>query len=272
MKTIIVNEAEIPALGLGTWDLRGRTATDMVYKALEVGYSHIDTAQMYENEIEVGNGIKEADMDRDDIFLTTKVWYTHLDRQHFGPSVEESLRKLKLDYVDLVLIHWPNKDIPLEESIEELVKVRDRQLCKFIGVSNFPVELVRRTVEMGADIVTNQVEYHPFLDQSHLLDTLKELNLSLTAYCPIAQGKVIGNPVLQQIGQQYGKTEVQVTLRWLMEQEGVIAIPRTSKAERLEENLGIFDFWLSKSDLDRIGTLCKPGRRLVDPAWAPAWD
>ena len=267
-----IGDAEIPALGLGTWELKGNTAATLVQEALEIGYEHVDTAQAYENEEEVGKGIKAAGIDRDSLFLTTKVWYTNLGKQNFGPSVEDSLRKLKCDYVDLLLIHWPNDEIPLGEMIEELVKVQDRQLTRYIGVSNFPVQMVKDTLAMGADIITNQVEYHPFIDQSELYGFLRENNIALTAYSPIARGKVIGHPLLDSIGKKYGKSEVQISLRWLIEQEGVIVIPRTSKPARLATNMEIFDFWLSEEESVQIDALRTPEGRLVDPSWAPQWD
>lgn len=272
MIAIEAKNITIPALGLGTFQLNNNEAYRMAKAALSAGYTHIDTAQNYHNEEGIGNAVKESEADRSEIFLTTKVWRDKLGKGDFLPSVEESLRKLKTDYVDLLLIHWPNEAIPLQESIEELMKAQDKGYTKHIGVSNFPVHMVQKALQQGANIVTNQVEYHPLIDQEKLYDFLNSEDISLTAYSPIAQGEVIGNETLKAIAAKHGKTEVQVTLRWLIQQEGIAAIPRSSKVEHIEANLQIFDFKLEQEDVEQINKLRSQNKRVVNPAFAPDWD
>ncbi|TXK37786.1 aldo/keto reductase [Pontibacter qinzhouensis] len=272
MNFINVKDTAIPALGFGTLYLDDNTALRMVGAALAEGYTHIDTAQIYQNEAAVGSGIKASGIARDKIFLTTKVWFDKFTKKDFLPSVEESLQKLKTDYVDLLLIHWPNPDIPLEETVEQLVLAREKGYTKHIGVSNFPIKLVEQTLALGADIVTNQVEYHPLIDQTKLQNYLRSKGIALTAYSPIAQGEIIGNQLLKEIGEKYGKNEIQVTLRWMMQQQDVLAIPRTSSEANLKSNFQIFDFELTPDDVAQIDTLRAQNRRVVTPDFSPAWD
>ncbi|PVY39875.1 aldo/keto reductase [Pontibacter virosus] len=272
MKNITIKNAIIPALGLGTFQLQNELARKITAAAISEGYRHIDTAQIYQNEAGVGAAIKDAGIDRNEIFLTTKVFRESLAKKDFMPSVEESLRKLKTDYVDLLLIHWPNRNVPVAEYMDQLMEAQQKGYTKHIGVSNHPIALLDEVLATGADIITNQVEYHPLINQTKLYTYLREHGISLTAYSPIAQGKVIGNPVLKEIGEKYGKSEVQVSLRWLVQQDGVMAIPRTSKVERLKDNLNIFDFELSADDVAQIDQLKKDNQRVVNPPFAPDWD
>ena len=241
MKLITAQNATIPALGLGTYQLVGDANVDLMVYALESGYRHLDTAQMYQNEEEVGKAIKNATIKREDIFLTTKVLPANLGKSTFMPSVEESLKKLQTEQVDLLLIHWPNFDYELEEYITELMTAQEKGYAKHIGVSNFPVALLEESLKLGAKIVANQVEYNPFLNQSKLLAACQQHDIVLTAYSPIAQGKVVGLPLLKEIGAKYDKSESQVCLRWLIQQEKVAAIPRASNKERVDGNEDIFD-------------------------------
>ncbi|SIT87997.1 aldo/keto reductase [Pontibacter indicus] len=272
MKNITIKGATIPALGLGTFQLENEVAREITAAALSAGYRHIDTAQAYKNEEGVGSAIKNAGIDRNEIFLTTKVFRENLAKKDFLPSVEQSLRDLKTDYVDLLLIHWPNRNVPVAEYMDQLMEAQRKGYTRFIGVSNHTTALLNEVLATRADIITNQVEYHPLINQTKLHTYLREKGISLTAYSPIAQGKVLGNPVLKAIGEKYGKSEVQVSLRWLVQQEAVLAIPRTSKAERLQDNLNIFDFELSAEDVSRIDQLKKDHLRVVNPAFAPDWD
>ncbi|MHA6250109.1 aldo/keto reductase [Pontibacter sp. CAU 1760] len=272
MKNINVKNATIPALGLGTYQLQGNTALSLVQAALGVGYRHIDTAQMYNNEEAVGKAIQQSDVARSDMFLTTKVLPSNLGKKDFMPSVEESLRKLKVDAVDLLLVHWPNPEVPVAEYMGELMRAQEKGYTKYIGVSNHITALLDEVLATGADIITNQVEYHPFLNQSKLYSYLRDKGLTLTAYSPIAHGKVVGDSTLKQLGEKYGKNEVQITLRWLMQQEGVLAIPRTSKTQRLEENIAVFDFELTPAEMQQIDKLTQENNRLIDPSFAPDWD
>ncbi|GAB3826304.1 aldo/keto reductase [Pontibacter rugosus] len=272
MKYIKLKGATIPALGFGTYELDDKLANTIVKVALDTGYRHIDTAQMYGNETGVGKAIKESGIAREEVFLTTKVLPANLDKKHFLPSVEESLRKLDTDYVDLLLIHWPNAEVPVDEYIGELVKAQEKGYAKYIGVSNHTTALLEKVLATGADIITNQVEYHPFLNQDKLYKYLRQHNLTMTAYSPIAQGKVMGNETLKSIGDKYGKNEVQVALRWLIQQDGVLAIPRTSKESHVASNFNIFDFELTQEEMQKISKLTQENTRLVSPSFAPDWD
>lgn len=271
MQTLRIKQADIPVLGLGTWQLDDSQAADLVPRALDLGYRHVDTAQIYQNETGVGRGLQSGGVDRDEVFVTTKVWRDKLSRKEFLPSVEESLRKLRLDHVDLLLIHWP-PDAPLEENLEQLMAARDRGLTRHVGVSNFTTALLQRTFDFGADIVTNQVEYHPLLDQSAVLDQLRAHGLCLTAYSPIAQGEVVGEETLQRIGEAHGKSAVQVALRWLVQQGEVVAIPKTARVEHLRTNIDLFDFTLTTREMEQVAALTQRRERQVNPAFAPVWD
>ncbi|WP_162054460.1 aldo/keto reductase [Pontibacter pamirensis] len=272
MKDIKIKGATIPALGFGTFQLTGDTAHKLVKAALDTGYRHIDTAQMYGNEAAVGSAIKESGIAREEVFLTTKVLPSNLSRKDFLPSVEESLQKLKTDALDLLLIHWPNSEVPVEEYIGELVKAQEKGYTKHIGVSNHTTALLNKVLATGANIITNQVEYHPFLNQNKLYNYMRQHDLTLTAYSPIAHGKVMSNDTLKQIGEKYNKNEVQITLRWLIQQDGVLAIPRSSKENHMQSNFNIFDFELTKEEVQQIDKLTQANNRLIDPGFAPDWD
>ncbi len=264
---------EVPALGLGTWDLRGAVCTRMVRFALDLGYRHVDTAQMYENEAEVGAGIKRSSVAREDIFLTTKVLPDLLAHDDLKRSTEESLAQLATDYVDLLLIHWPNDAIPMAESFRALAELQSEGKARHIGVSNFTRGHMKQAVEEhGAAIICNQVEYHPYLSQKTVLGYLREKGLMLTAYTPIAKGDVMRDPILVDIAAKYGKTPAQVTLRWLVGQEGVSAIPATTKEAHCQANFEIFDFELAAEDDAAIHALAR-GKRYVDSVEMPVqWD
>lgn len=272
MNVIEANGARIPVIGLGTWQLNGDLCVDLVSEALRLGYRHVDTAAMYGNEAEVGEGVRASRVPRDDVFITTKVWLDDLHARDFERSVERSLTKLQLPHVDLVLIHWPNSRIPLAETIGAMNKVKRTGLTRHIGVSNFTVALVEQAVRLSAEpLVTNQVEMHPFLDQSKVIAACKQHGLSITAYCPIARGSAAGDKVLARIGQAHGKSAAQVCLRYLV-QRGIIAIPRTSKAARLAENFAIFDFALSPEQMREIDRLANLRGRVVNWSASPQWD
>lgn len=273
-ETVNIGEAAIPKIGFGTWELRGGTCARMVAEALKCGYRHIDTAQGYENEAAVGEGIRASGIPRDQIFVTTKV------RPEFGTegalqrSVVESLKRLGIDTIDLLLIHWPNPAIPIPETMRALSNARQRGLTRHIGVSNFTIaNLERAVVTSPAPLVAAQVEYHPYLDQVRLLAALREHGLATIAYCPIALGAVARDARIEAIGLAHGKSAVQATLRWLIQQQDVAAIPRTSKLERLRENLDVFDFELTSVEMDQISKMSVPNSRLInEPQWVPRWD
>lgn len=269
MKIIEVKGAAVPAIGLGTWMLEGREAQEITEQALETGYTHIDTAQMYANEAEIGKAVRGSGIDRDKLFITTKVWWENLGLEKFDRSVQSSLTQLRTDYIDLLLIHWPHPELPVEEYMERLMHVQEQGITRHIGVSNFTPDLLDRAVKTGAKLVTDQVEYHPYLDQSRVIKACRRHGMSLTAYAPLARGRVTEDETIKAIADHYDKTPAQVTLRWLMQQEEVIAIPKTSTPERLEENFNIFDFELSEKEIEDINALTKKEERLVNPEFAP---
>ena len=263
---------KIPKLGLGTWQLKGSQCVKAVTAALETGYRHIDTAQIYENEEFVGKAIEESEIDRESIFLVTKVWKDHLDFRDVLLSVSRSLEKLRTDYIDLILIHWPNSNYPLEDSFSALQELSNTQKVKYIGVSNFTSKLLSKALKIYPSILCNQVEYHPFLSQKKLLKKTEAKKMFLTAYSPLARGEVCKNPVLRKIGKKYKKNPSQVTLRWLMDQKNVVVIPKSKTVSRIKSNFKIFDFHLSPEDSKKISKLQSKNKRLVNPDWAPKWD
>jgi 2,5-diketo-D-gluconate reductase B len=273
MKYVAVKGTQVPALGFGTWGLSGRSGYDAVRQAIDLGYRHIDTAQMYGNEVEIGKAIRESGLDRDAIFLTTKVQPSNLRAIAVKRSHEESLRRLGVHYVDLLLIHWPNEQVRLGETLDAMEDVRAQGKTRFIGVSNFTVKLLREAVgKHHADLLCNQVEYHPFLSQRRVLAALRGYDMMLTAYAPVARGRVSKDPVLNAIGEKYGKSGGQVALRWLIEQEGVAAVPKAANREHAATNIDIFDFQLAPEDHAAIERLAS-GNRLVEfPGWSPDWD
>ena len=261
----------VPTLGLGTYKLRGSDAETAVRNALDIGYRHIDTAQMYGNEEEVGRGLKASGVARDDVFVTTKVWRDDLDAAGVHRVADESLRKLDTDYVDLLLMHWPNADIPLEETIRALADVRDAGKARLIGVSNTPIEMLERALEIEPTLACDQVEYHPFLSQDTLLEAVRARGLFLTAYSPIAQGAVVDDATLQAIGDAHGATPVQVTLAWLIQQDRVAAVPKATSRAHIEANFAALDLTLSADEVAQIDALAR-SQRLVQPGFAPDWD
>jgi diketogulonate reductase-like aldo/keto reductase len=272
MQIVEANGARIPQVGLGTWELRGDVCTALVKDALKLGYRHIDTAEMYENEAAVGEGIRASGVARNELFITTKVWYTHFEPAALLMSAKESLAKIKLDHVDLLLLHWPNPSVPLEETIGALNDAKTRGLTQHIGIANFTVDLVRQAVELSkAPLVTNQIEIHPYLDQSKVMAVCEHFGISLTAYSPVAKGAVMRDQMLKQIAAAHKKSPAQIALRYLV-QQGIIVIPRTSKPERLAENAALFDFALSDAEMQAIRRLAGAKNRLVQPSWSPAWD
>jgi 2,5-diketo-D-gluconate reductase B len=270
--TIEANGARIPVIGLGTWDLRGRTCARMVEEALRLGYRHVDTAEMYDNEREVGEGLRASGIARGEVFITTKVWQDHLAPREFERATKDSLAKLGLSEVDLLLIHWPNPRIPLADTIGALTRMKREGLTRHVGISNFTVDLVAQAVKLATEpLVTNQIEWHPYIDQSKVVDACRRYGLSVTAYSPIARGRAVDDDTLHAIGLRHRKSAGQVCLRFLV-QEGAIVIPRTSKRERLAENVAIFDFTLAPAEMEEIRRLANPRGRLVNWSGSPNWD
>jgi len=256
MEYVEAGGARIPKLGLGTWQNTGPTCTETVRTALELGYRHVDTAQVYDNEAAVGEGIAAADVDREDLFLTTKVWRSNLRHEDVIDSVEESLDKLGVDYVDLLLIHWPHPRVPIAETLGAMAQLRERGLVEHLGVSNFTrSQLAEARDAVDAPIVADQVLYHPYKDQSALHEYCVDEGVALTAYSPLARGRVLDDRTLAEIGDQHSKSAPQVALRWLVQQEAVVAIPKTTSREHLQDNLAVFDFELSDDEMARIDAL-----------------
>jgi 2,5-diketo-D-gluconate reductase B len=263
----------IPILGFGTYQLSGDNAVNMVSHALRTGYRHIDTAQAYENEAEVGHAILSSGLPRAHVFVTTKVWPNRFGQQDLPKSVDESLQKLGTDYIDLLLLHWPNPHIPLEETLDALVEVKKAGKTRHIGVSNFTTDLMQRCIDIcgKGTLINNQVEYHPFLDQDVVIRKAHDLDMSVTAYRPIAKGRVFKNDTISDMAKRHQKSAAQVTLRWIV-QQGIVAIPRSSKADHVSENFQIFDFELSAQEMKAISAL-RGDHRLVSPSnLAPDWD
>jgi len=255
MDDIQVQGTSVPALGLGTWQLTGQSCRDTVETALEMGYRHVDTAQAYGNERQVGLGMDAAAVDREDVFLTTKLDGSNRDERSVRRSTRESLNKLGTDYLDLLLIHWPNTPwmAPLSETLGAMNDLVEEGLVRQIGVSNFSPSLLDKARDISSTpIFTDQVQYHPYWDQRKLLDYCRIHDVLLTAYSPLARGGVLDDPALVQIGNRYGKSPAQVALRWLVQQEGVAAIPKASSREHLEANLAVFDFELTDAEMERI--------------------
>jgi 2,5-diketo-D-gluconate reductase B len=245
---------KVPSLGLGTWRLSGQECVRAVECALALGYRHIDTAQMYANEGEVGRGIENSGVDREDIFLVTKVRTSSFSYDDVIHSTRESLKKLETEYVDLLLMHWPNPSVPLEETLGAMTELQQEGSVRYVGVSNFPPSMVEDAAQHAA-VFCNQVEYHPYRAQDELLDQAKEMDYLLTAYSPVAKGRVSNDATLRDIGETHGKTPAQVALRWLIQQEKVVAIPKAASEDHLRSNLDIFDFELSDEEMERVFTL-----------------
>jgi 2,5-diketo-D-gluconate reductase B len=266
--------ARIPLIGLGTWNLRGSTCARMVEQALRLGYRHVDTAEMYDNEREVGEGVRASGLARDQVFVTTKIWPSHFTAREFERAVKDSLARLQLAQVDLLLLHWPNPQIPLRETLGALCKVKRTGLTRHIGVSNFTVALIDEAVRLAEEpLVCNQVEVHPFIDQSKVIAACRRQGMATVAYSPVARGGVKSDNLLARIAKAHGKSAAQVSLRFLV-QRGIVVIPRTSRVERLSENLAIFDFVLSEEEMATIVGLARRDGRIVDYAYSgsPNWD
>jgi 2,5-diketo-D-gluconate reductase B len=245
---------KVPSLGLGTWRLSGQECARAVERALALGYRHFDTAQMYANEGEVGRGIRNSGVDREEVFLVTKVRTSRFSHDDVIRSTHESLKKLRTEYVDLLLMHWPNPSVPLEETLGAMTELQEEGSVRQVGVSNFPPSMVEEATQY-ANIFCNQVEYHPYRAQGELLEQAKEMDYLLTAYSPVAKGRVSNDAALKEIGQAHGKTPTQVALRWLIQQEKVVAIPKAASEDHLRSNFDILDFELSDEEMERVSAL-----------------
>jgi diketogulonate reductase-like aldo/keto reductase len=269
------NGARIPQRGFGTFQLRDDVCRKAVSAALDVGYRHIDTAAMYGNEAEVGESIRNSGIDRSEIFLTTKVWTDDIEEKALLASARASLGRLGLEQVDLLLIHWPNRSIPLSSSITGLCRARDEGLAAHIGVSNFPVAMLEQAVKLAAGqghkLVANQCENHPRLDQSKVIAACKAHGVAFTSYSPLGRGDIVGDEVVGQIAKAHGRKPSQIILRWHLQQK-IVAIPRSSTPAHIADNFAIDDFELTGDDMARIAALHRPDGRMVKPAFSPDWD
>jgi diketogulonate reductase-like aldo/keto reductase len=274
--SVSAHGAQIPAIGLGTWPMTGEVCVSAVVAALRAGYRHIDTAAKYGNEVEVGEGLRAGGVPRGDVWVTTKVWFEDIGAALLERSAEGSLKKLGVDSVDLLLIHWPNPAVPLKESIAALVRAKQRGLAKHIGVSNFTTGMIDEAMRLSAEpLVVNQIEYHPHLDQSKVMAACRHHGMAVTAYCPLGRGSVGGvldEPVIKEIARARAKSAGQIALRWLVQQPGVIAVPKSATPARIAENLDVFGFALSDDEMQRISKLARLDGRVVNVGFAPKWD
>lgn len=268
-----VGDVEVPKVGFGTWELTGKEAEEGVRDALELGYRHIDTARIYGNEREVGTAVSDSGVDRAEIFLATKLWYQDLSPEGVRGQIERSLRALGTDYVDLLLIHWPNPELSLNATLEAMAELREDGRARGLGVSNFPSGELKRALKVSpAPLIAEQVEMHPYLDQPALLAAADQHDLALEAYSPLASGALTEDETLAAIGAEHGKSGPQVALRWLVEHPRVVVLPRSSSHANRAANLDLFDFELSDDERERIAALARPDGRQIDPPWAPDWD
>ncbi len=253
MEYVDLQSAQIPKVGLGTWALRGETCTNAVLSALDIGYRHIDTAQMYRNEEYIGKALQQADVPREEIFIVTKIMQSNLHFEDVLTSFQKSRDKLQLEYVDLLLIHWPNPAVPIDETMDAMNKLRDEGQIRHIGVSNFSINQLKDAITASAaPIVTNQIRYDPFHDKENMLEFCIRNDMMLTAYSPLAKGRASKNSILSGIGKKHNKTAAQVTLRWLTQQKNVSVIPKSGNREHQQENFNIFDFKLAPDEMEKI--------------------
>ncbi len=263
----------IPAIGLGTFRAEGEQCAEAVQWAIDAGYRHIDTAAMYGNEQFVGEGVRASATKRSELFVTTKVWWADIADGVLQATAEASLRRLDMDHVDLLLIHWPNPQVPMRSSIDALCKAKRAGLAKAIGVSNFTVAMLEEANALATEPLSMlQCEYHPMLDQSKLRAAAAKHGMLWTSYCPIGKGVGFGEGLLQDLAAKYGKTPAQIVLRWQVQQPGTVAIPKSVTPSRIKENIAVFDFALTDEEMRAVSGLARPGSRLVNPAFAPAWD
>lgn len=254
--TISIQGVALPVIGLGTWDLRGDECRHAVTSALKMGYRHIDTAEMYGNEAEIGQAMREAGVPRREIFLVSKVWTNHAGADQVEAACRASLDRLGCQYLDLYLLHWPVARVPIQETVEALAELQTKGLIRRFGVSNFSVQQLEEAEGASSvRLLCDQVRFNPWHGQTELVAYCGRRDLLLTAYTPVAKGRTASDPVLVRIGRKYGKTGTQVALRWLTQQRNVVAIPKASRPDHLQENLGAFDFRLNEQEMAEIDQL-----------------
>jgi 2,5-diketo-D-gluconate reductase B len=272
MESLQTQGIALPRLGLGTFRMQGAGCQAAVESALALGYHHIDTSEMYGNEGDIGAAIAASGIARRDLHVTTKVWHDHLAPEAIQRAFDASLDRLGLDQVDLYLVHWPAADMDLPAVLSTLMRLKDEGRTRAIGVANFTLPMLRQAIEeIGAPIACNQVEHHVFLDQTPMLHYLRSKAIPLIAYCPLAQGQAAENPELARIGEKHGASAAQVALKWLLDQDGVAAIPKAGRAASQRANLDALSLTLDAQDRRVIASLPKD-LRLVNPPFAPRWD
>jgi 2,5-diketo-D-gluconate reductase B len=272
MDTIKTQGVAIPRLGFGTFRMPGGDAQPVVESAIALGFRHFDTAAMYQNEAAVGAAIAASGIARDQLFITTKAWHDQLAPDALRRAFETSLGKLRLDHVDLYMVHWPARDMDMAATLEVLMELREQGLTRAIGVCNFNLPMIRHAIdEIGAPIAAHQVEYHPFLSQAPMLAYLRGRNIPLTAYAPLAQGRAVEDATLAAIGRKHGASAAQVAIAWLLDQDGVIAIPKAARPESQKANLAALNIRLDGDDRAAVAALPKD-QRFVRPPFAPDWD
>jgi diketogulonate reductase-like aldo/keto reductase len=272
-ETVTAGGATIPQMGLGTWRLKGDAVAVAVHAALDAGYRHVDTAVSYGNEAEVGDAVRNHAVGRDAIWVTTKVPPDDARANALQRSAEASLKRLGLDAVDLLLIHWPNPNVALREQIGALVRAKREGFARHIGVSNFPPRWLEAAVAFADEpIVTNQVEHHPYLDQRAMFDLCGRLDVAVTSYCPLGRTALLDDPVVRRIAEERERTPAQIVLRWQVEQPNNVVIPKSGNPGRIAENFAIFDFALTPEESAAITRLARPDGRLVKGPTGLAWD
>ncbi|MFW6238150.1 MAG: aldo/keto reductase [Halanaerobiales bacterium] len=255
---------EIPAIGFGTYTLTGAEGVEMIRKALEFGYRHLDTAEAYNNQPEIAEAIKKSRVSRKDIFLTSKVWHNHLRGEEVKKACEKILEELKTDYLDLYLIHWPNPRVSVKETLQAMNELKKEGKIKNIGVSNFTVSHLEEMKEVSdVKVINNQVEYHPYFNRKDLLEYCREMDIILSAYSPVGRGEVFEDPVLKKIGKDHGKNEAQITLKWMV-QKGIVVLPRSANPEHIAQNIDLFGWELEPAEMKQIDNIQKE-KRLIEP-------
>lgn len=273
MEHVTTDGIRIPRLGFGTWQLSGRQARESVRLALEAGVRHVDTAAMYGNEVEVGQGVRDAGLAREDVFVTTKIWLDDIAAGRHLASVDASLERLELGVVDLLLLHWPVKGMEIAPQVAPLAEIRESGRARAVGVSNYTsAQLAEAVASAGVPIAANQCEYHPRLDQSAVLAACRAHGVLFTSYCPLGKGELLSDPVVAEVAGEAGRTPAQVILRWHLQQENVAAIPKSGTPEHIRANAAALDFALTGEQMARLSALARPDGRMVDFDWAPDWD